>query len=155
MYWPEGLLCRPEGLLSPLKGLHIRWGYPIYTEGSSTSTKGFIFPLKGLLPLLRAWRTSYYWGCKHDIGDARFKIGVAVATSKEYKVTPLYQGLPAYCIYVICHNYERSAKRGASLLLYTGEKSVWAAGRPAGRPWSRSLNAYSSGTGWPIHEWSS
>ena len=27
--------------------------------------------------------------------------------------------------------YERSAKRGASLLLYTGEKSVWAAGRPA------------------------
>ena len=28
-------------------------------------------------------------------------------------------------------DYERSAKRGASLLLYTGEKSVWAAGRPA------------------------
>ena len=27
------------------------------------------------------------------------------------------------------HYYERSAKRGASLLLYTGEKSVWAAGR--------------------------
>ena len=58
---------------------------------------------------------------------------------------------PPYKIIIPVY-YERSAKRGASLLLYMGEKSVWAPGRPAGRPWSRSLNAYFSGTWWPTHE---
>ena len=44
----------------------------------------------------------------------------------------------------------RSAER---VYFYIPEKSQYE--RPAGRPWSRSLNAYFSGTGWPIHEWSS
>ena len=36
-----------------------------------------------------------------------------------------------HCSREPCSCYERNAKRGASLILYTGEKSVLAAGRPA------------------------
>ena len=47
---------------------------------------------------------------------------------------------------------EREA-RSESTSIYRRKVSM--SGRPAGRPWSRSLNAYFSGTGWPIHERSS
>ena len=54
-------------------------------------SKYFAFARKeSISQLLSFINIKKYWGCKLRIGVAKFNIGGATATSKQYKVSPLH-----------------------------------------------------------------